>query len=98
MVFRAAAPGVVGELVIVPGDGERVLAMHLLGVRIAFVLSVSVAIVAQRDDLSVRRRNPAEAGAIAVLRVGVLIQIVAEVQDRIEIGTVRQAGVGVEIA
>ena len=70
VILRAAAPGVVGELVIVPDDDERVLAVDLLRIGIGLVLRVALAIVLQRHHLLVGRRNAAERGAVAVLLVG----------------------------
>jgi hypothetical protein len=98
MVLGTVAPGVVRDFVIVPHRDPRVLAVRLLQIGIALVLRVALAIVGNRDDLAVRIRVATQLGPVAIDGVGVLVQIVAEMQHRIEIGAPGDPIVDVEIA
>ncbi len=92
MVLRAAKPRVIGKLVIVPRDDERMLPVNFLGVGISLVLGMAFPVILQRHGFFVGQRNSPEGGAVAVLLVGVLVDVVTEVHDGVNIGALRQAG------
>mmetsp|Transcript_10044 Transcript_10044/g.40916 ORF Transcript_10044/g.40916 Transcript_10044/m.40916 type:complete len:571 (+) Transcript_10044:803-2515(+) len=94
VVLGAALPAVVGGFVVVPDRDQRMLAVHGLGVGVALVLGVALAVVGQRDDL-VGRLGRAH---IAVLAGAVFVDVVAQVHDQVEVGPRRDAPVGIEIA
>jgi len=69
-----------------------------LEVGVALVLRVARAVVGERRDLAVGLRHPAEAAPVAVAAVLVLVEVVAEVEHRVEVGAARDGRVGVEVA
>ena len=100
VVLRALAPLVVGDLVVVPGHDERVLRVQVLQVGVALVLRVPLPVVGQRDHLA-RRLVLADVDlveAVAVLAGGVLVEVVAEVDHRVEVVALGQVPVGREPA
>jgi hypothetical protein len=87
---------VVVELVVVPGDDPRVRGVGALQVRVRLVLRVAVAVVLERGDLPRRvRAGIAARGRVDVRRV--LVDVVAEVQDDVQI-LLGQVVVGREVA
>ena len=54
VVLRARAPGVVGDLVVVPRDDERVAPVQPLQVGVGLVLRVPASVVGQAHDLAGR--------------------------------------------
>ena len=99
VVLGAGAVGVVGGLVVVPGDDERGRGVQRLEVVVALVLRVPLPVVGQRDDL-VRRHVPAHVLVVvagAVLARGVLVEVVAEVDHRVEVVAPREVPVGGEV-
>ena len=98
MVLCATAPGVVGDLVVVPDRDPRVLPVPLLQVRVGSVLGVAGAVIVEGDDLAIGLRDPPETRAVTVANVRVLVDIVAEVQDGIEVGAVGNAAIRIEVA
>ncbi len=98
MVLGPFPPGVVGHLVIVPHRHEGVLPVDLLQVRVALVLGVTSTIVLEGDDLVARHARAAYRSARAVFALGVLVDVVAQVDDEVQIGALRDARVDVEEA
>ena len=72
--------------------------MHFLRVGIGLVLGVPFAVILQRDHLLVGRRNAPERSAITISLVRILVDVVTKVQNRVEIGSPREAGIGVEVS
>ena len=66
VVGGAAAPRVVGQLVVVPDDDERMPPVRLLQVGIAAIGRVADAVVAQRDRFAARLRDAQQPAAVAV--------------------------------
>ena len=100
VVLRAADPAVIGDLVIVPHADKGGAGVGGLHVRIALHLCMAAAIVGQRDDL-VRRIGQAVQLAADVRAVppgAIFIDIVAEMENRVEPGQRRHVGIGVEQA
>ena len=54
-------------------------------------------VIVEGDDLAVRLRDAAEAGAVAIPAVRVLVDVVAEMQHEVEILSPRDPTVGVEV-
>jgi hypothetical protein len=84
--------------VIVPHDKERVLTMNRLGVGIGLVLRVPGAVVGKGQNLRVGNRDAPDSRAVTESSVLVLVDVVAEVQDRVEIRAIRERRVGVVLA
>ena len=100
VVLGSALPGVVGGLVVVPGDDEGHLGVQALEVHVALVLRVPLAVVREGEDL-VGGLVPPDVGvalAVAVLARTVLVDVVAHVQHRVQVGAVREVAVGAEPA
>ena len=98
VVLRPAAPGVVGALVVVPGDDEREACGQVGQVGVALVLRVPAPVVGEADDLP-GGYVPAYvdvALAQAVLTGRVLVQVVAEVQHRVQVVAGGEVPVGAE--
>ena len=100
VVLGAVGPGVVGDLVVVPDADERVEAVDLLEVGIGLVLGVADPVVGQGGDLLVGPYRPrrGEAGSVAVGAVRVLVEVVAEVEHRVQVVPLRDPPVDVEVA
>ena len=81
---------------VVPDRNERVLAVCLLQIGIRAICRISDSVVAQRDRLAPWFRNPKQSAAVTVSAVLELVDVVADVDDRIEIGAVRHAAIDVE--
>ncbi len=99
VVLRALEPGVVGRLVVVPRADERDGAVQGLQVRVGLVERVPTAVVRERHDL-VRRVGLAHDDVLlahGVLAGAVLVDVVAEVQDDVDL-LLREVAVGAEVA
>ena len=100
VVLRAAAPLVVGDLVVVPGDDPGVAGVQVLQVAVALVLGVPAAVVGQAHHLPRRvvRPDVLVVGAVAVLAGGVLVEVVAQAQHGVQVVARREVAVGGEPA
>ena len=99
IVIRGAVrPRVVGDLVVVPDDDERVLTMGLLEIWVGAIGGVTDSVVAQRDCFSPRLRDSEEPAAFAVHAVLELVDVVADVDDSVEVRTVGDTAVDIEEA
>ncbi len=98
VVLRAVLPLVVGDLVVVPRDDPGVLRVQVLQVGVALVLGVPLPVVGQRHHL-VGRLVLADVdvvGAVAVLAGAVLVEVVAEVEHRVQVVALGEAAIGGE--
>ena len=98
VVVRAAGPGVVGELVVVPDRDDRRLVVQGLQIRVGLVLAVPGAVVGERDDLVGGRVRADDRAAGRVLAGLVLVDVVAEVQPGVQVATGREMAVRGEVA
>ena len=98
VVLGAVGVGVVRDLVVVPDTHEGVEPVHLLEVGIRLVLRVPGPVVREGGDLLVRLGRPPEPGAVAVVAVRVLVEVVPEVEDGVEVVPLRDPPVHVEVA
>ena len=100
VVLGAAPPLVVGDLVVVPGDDPGELRVRVLEVGVGLVLRVALPVVGEGHHLPRRVVRPDVhlALAVAVLPGGVLVEVVAEVQHRVQVVAGGQAAVGAEPA
>jgi hypothetical protein len=110
VILGAAAPTVVGRFVVVPYRDPRVLAVQFLQVRIAAIEGVAEAIVGQRQQLVARaelidaRLGDGLSDAVAADREPrrlvagrtVLVDVIAEVQHRVEVIAARCFAIDVE--
>jgi hypothetical protein len=94
VVLRPVAPGVVGHLVVVDGDHPRTALVEGGQVGIGLVAGVPAAVVLEGHDL-VGRIVEAAVGA-PVATVAVLVEVVAEVEDGVEVVAPREVAVGGE--
>jgi hypothetical protein len=94
VVLGAVHPRVVRALVIVPYGDEGVLAMHRLQIGVFAIVCVAPSIVVEAHDLV--RRIVRTRGAVRARRI--FVNVVAEVQDGVEIEALSDAAVSVEIA
>ena len=85
---------------VVPDGDERMGCVHEDGVRLRLVLRMAHPVVGKTQDLVGRRMHPAESGAgLAAPLVGtVLVEVVAEVEDEIDLIIHGDGVVGVEVA
>jgi hypothetical protein len=99
VVGRATHEGVAGKLVVVPHVDERVLAVHQLEIGVASIERVAAPVVVQADELARWVEVLAEASVdLAVLHEGaVLVEVVAQVHHRVEVGPPRHHAVGIEV-
>ena len=97
MVVRAVEVRVVGELVVVPDAQHRVLAVELLQIGIAAVLRVPRSVVVRRERL-VRWLVGARQIRIVVGPGAVLVDVVAEVDDGVDVVATRHLRVAGEEA
>ena len=98
VVLGAARPRVVGDLVVVPDGDDRRGRVQGLQVRVGLVTGVPDAVVGEGDDLVGRRVRPYDLVAGAVLAGAVLVDVVAEVQPRVQVAARGQMAVGGEVA
>ena len=98
MILCAVPPCVVDDLVIVPDRDQGVPRKHRLRIRIRFVLRVAHSVVLERHNLTEGFRNSPELlGTFRrVLAQRVLVDVVAEVDDRVEIVAIRNLTIDVE--
>src|SRR5262245_16499574 len=98
MIFSAASEAVIGDFVIVPDYDPRRDGVGGLKFGFAFVLGVAGAVVLEADALHLWRWNAPQLGAdvAAITGQAVLIDVVAEMNDRIEVFVARQRLVSVE--
>ena len=100
VLVRAVRPAPVRDLVVVPRDDERHGGVQRLEVGVGLVLRMPAAIVVQAHDL-VRRIVPADVlveVAVRVLAGLVLVQVVPEVDHRVEVAALGKVPVGAEPA
>ncbi len=96
VVPRPVAPRVVGRFVVIPGGDEREQLVDPARVDVELVLAVALAVVGQGHDL---RGGIVGAVLRETGRAGpALVEVVAQVDDGIEIVPAGQGGVGVEEA
>jgi hypothetical protein len=98
---RAARPGAVGELVVVQRGDDRDRSMERLDVGVAVVLPVARPVLVERAALAERIEVAADAGPgrLALGRdVGGLVDVVAEVEQEVEVVALGDPPVGVEVA
>ena len=98
---RAAAPRAICELVVVDGPDQRMGVMHGLGVGISAVLRVSSPVVSERPALVQGLERPSDICARSLAGRWVLcglVDVVAEVQDEVEVVARRDPCVTVEEA
>src|SRR5699024_5201853 len=87
VVLGAAGPRVVGHLVVVPRADPRHVGVQGLQVGIGAVLGQADPVIGQRDDL-VRRLVVADGAVLTgVLAALVLVDVVAEFDDRVDVPT-----------
>ncbi len=100
VVLPALLPLVVGDLVVVPGDDPGELGVRVLEVGVGLVLRVPLPVVGEADHLAGRDVRPdvLVGLAVAVLAGRVLVEVVTEVQDRVQVVAGRDAAVGAEPA
>ena len=99
VILCTIAPGVIAYFVVVPHRDHRMRGMHGLQIRVGLVLGMPAPIVGERNDFVRWIRQPAELFRV-LCRVSsepVIVQVIAEVNDRIEVVTVRDLAVSVEI-
>src|SRR5678815_6175821 len=72
--------------------------VRLLQIDIAAIGCVPVAVILERRSLAGSQRYAARGSAVTVSAVGKLVDVVAKRNDRVEIGTVRDASIDVEVA
>ena len=97
----AARPGAVGELVVIEGGDHREGGVHRLDVGVAVVLGVAGAVLLEGAALPERIEVAADVGAGRLsLRgdVGSLVDVVAQVEEKVEILSLGDPRVGVEVA
>jgi hypothetical protein len=82
---------------VVPHHDERMLAMDVLQVDVAAIKGVAASIILQRDQLCVRLYRPLDR-RIVVAVAGELVNVVAKVDDGVEIGAVGEAAIDVEVS
>ena len=98
VVLGAAGPGVVGHLVVVPGDHPRHQGVQGLEVGVGLVLGVPDPVVGQGEDL-VRGLGRADRVApVGELAGAVLVDVVAEVHDETDVVALGQVPVRAEVA
>jgi hypothetical protein len=98
VVLRAVAPGVVGELVVVVDGHEGILLVHGPQVAVELVPGVPQPVVRQGDDLVVRIVVSARQALETVAPALVLVDVVAHVEDGVEVIAAGQVRVSVEVA
>ena len=98
VVLGAVGVGVVRDLVVVPDAHEGMEAVDLLQVGVRLVLGVPGPVVGERGGLLVRTRRAIEPGPVPVAAVGVLVEVVAEVQHRVQVVPLGDPPVDVEVA
>ena len=98
VVLGAVGVGVVGDLVVIPDAHEGMEAVDLLQVGVRLVLGVAGPVVGERGRLLVRTRRPIEPRPVPVAAVRVLVEVVAEVQHRVQVVPLGDPPVDVEPA
>ena len=97
----APGPRPVGELVVVERRDHRQRQVKGLDVRVAAVLRVAGPVLGERPALPVGLERAADVGAGRLPRgglVGGLVDVVAEVQEEVEVAALGDPRVGVEVA
>src|SRR5262245_30852561 len=85
VVLCAVEPRVVGDLVVVPYDSPGVQPVSSLQMGIGAVLCIARSIIVKRQDFFVRRGNAAYARTVAEGSVLVLVNVIAYVDNSVEI-------------
>ena len=83
MIARPVAVAVVGGFVVIPDSNHRELLMHRLQIFVGFILRMALTIIRQGDHFVGRLRIALR--EITVLAGPVLVQVIAKVQDKIQI-------------
>ena len=94
VVLGPARPGVVGHLVVVPRADPRHVRVQRLQVRVGAVLRQPDPVVGQGDDLVGRLVRADGPGLAHVLAAAVLVDVVAQLDDRVQV----PAGLEVAVA
>ncbi len=100
VVLGAAAPGVVGQFMVIPDGDEGHARMHRLQVGVGAVLLEADPVIGQRDDLGGRLRHAPQGARVlrGIAAGGVFVDVVAQVQADIDIVEPGGIGVHVEVA
>ena len=98
VVLGAVGVGVVRDLVVVPDAHEGMEAMHLLEVGVRLVLRVPGAVIGESRDLLVRPRRVPKRRSVPVAAVRVFVEVVPEVEHRVQVVPLRDPPVDVEVA
>lgn len=100
VVLGAIAPGIVRRLVVVPAHDPGRCGVQRLQVGIGLVLGVASDVVRMGDDLVPRIRDPVQRLGIAgrVFAHRVFVDVVAEVENEVELVILGRLAIGVEMA
>jgi hypothetical protein len=100
VILRTAPPGVVRDFVVVPCRDQGMPRMHRDRVRIGLVLRVPPPVFVECRNLTRRLGNPAKPFRMlgGVIAHAVLVNVVAEVNNGVEIVLQRDIAIHVEIA
>ncbi len=98
VVHGAAGPGVVRELVVVPDGDHRMRGVQGPQVGVGLVDAVPGAVVGERDDLVGGGVLPYDLARGGEAAGRVLVEVVAEVQHRVQVAAGRQVPVRGEVA
>ena len=99
MFIGAATPGPIGEFVIIDGGDQGQGGMHGLQIRIAMVLIIATAVICQGFALMQRLKWPADVrsgGLAGGGGVGGFVDVIAQVQKKLDVVPGRQGAVGIE--
>ena len=101
MIRRPAGPRIIGDVVVVSHDDEGMLAVRGLQIGVLAVLRVAGAVVLERQDLAIGRRQPSRRARIAlgparIVSAAVLVEIVAQMDHRIQVAPFGDPPIDVE--
>jgi len=83
---------------VVPNNDPWVLTVGFLQIRVTAVLGVALPVILERDNFLFRRWNAANGRSVAILFIAVLVDVVAEVRNKVQIGPAGNLPIGVEEA
>src|SRR5262245_9158442 len=98
VVFGAVEPGIVGDLVVVPYDDPGMQPVRSLQLGVGAVLRIARTVIVQCHNFFVRRGNTADARAIAEGAVAIFVDVIADVDNCVEILLAGDVTVGSEEA
>src|SRR5262249_12188372 len=101
VVLRPVHPGIIADLMVIPGEDPGDGGVRRLQVRVGPVLTIACAVVVKRDDLVLGLVGAAVGLALLpapALRAAIPVDVVADVHGEIHVAATGEVSVGVEAA